>query len=77
MSLVPRTLVVGVLLALLVASAGAQTTVTFWHSMGAAEEAVDALAASFNAAAGLPRGGAHGGLVQRRPDTPHRRVRER
>ena len=49
MSLVPRTLVVGVLLALLVASAGAQTTVTFWHSMGAAEEAVDALAASFNA----------------------------
>ena len=50
MSLTPRSFVVWAFLALLMTSAGAQTTLTFWHSMGAAEEAVDALAASFNAA---------------------------
>jgi sn-glycerol 3-phosphate transport system substrate-binding protein len=35
--------------ALLTSGALAQTTVTFWHSMGGAEEAVDALVSAFNA----------------------------
>ena len=39
----------GLLLALFFGAASAQTPVPFWHSMGAVEETVDALAAAFNA----------------------------
>ena len=44
-----RVLLLTAVLSFVGAGSIAQTTITFWHSMGAAEEAVTALAASFNA----------------------------
>ena len=54
MSRIPRTPVVYAFAGMLALSAFApralaQTTISFWHSMGAVEEAVDALAEAFNA----------------------------
>ncbi len=43
------TMAVPWLVATLLATASAQTTIPFWHSMDTAEEAVDALSAAFNA----------------------------